>query len=52
LASVASSGTEIRIVDETVRREVRFVAIKETIRFEEKQDLQTIKKTEMPNIGA
>ena len=31
----------IRIVDELVKRKVRFVAIKEAIRFEGKQDMQT-----------
>jgi DNA invertase Pin-like site-specific DNA recombinase len=34
-------GQVIRIVDELVRRKVRFIAIKEAIRFEGKQDLQT-----------
>src|SRR3954447_7996845 len=36
-----SLGQVIRIVDELVNRKVRFVAIKEGIRFEGKQDLQT-----------
>lgn len=36
-----SLGQVIRIVDELVRRKVRFVAVKEAIRFEGKQDLQT-----------
>jgi DNA invertase Pin-like site-specific DNA recombinase len=36
-----SLGQVIGIVDEVVRRKVRFVAIKEAIRFEGKQDLQT-----------
>jgi len=36
-----SLGQVIGIVDELVRRKVRFVAIKEDIRFEGKQDLQT-----------
>ena len=31
----------IRIVDELVKRKIRFVAIKEAIRFEGKQDMQT-----------
>src|SRR4051794_37647144 len=36
-----SLGQVIRIVDELVTRKVRFVAIKEAIRFEGKQDMQT-----------
>jgi DNA invertase Pin-like site-specific DNA recombinase len=36
-----SLGQVIRIVDELVKRKVHFVAIKEAIRFEGKQDLQT-----------
>src|SRR3954466_1248439 len=36
-----SLGQVIRIVDELVKRKVRFVAIKEGIRFEGKQDMQT-----------
>ena len=36
-----SLGQVIRIVDELVKRKVRFVAIKEGIRFEEKQDMPT-----------
>jgi DNA invertase Pin-like site-specific DNA recombinase len=36
-----SLGQVIRIVDELVKRKVRFVAIKEAIRFEGKQDMQT-----------
>lgn len=36
-----SLGQVIRIVDELVKRKIRFVAIKEAIRFEGKQDLQT-----------
>ena len=36
-----SLGQVIQIVDELVKRKVRFVAIKEAIRFEGKQDLQT-----------
>jgi DNA invertase Pin-like site-specific DNA recombinase len=36
-----SLGQVIRIVDELVKRKVRFVAIKEGIRFEGKQDLPT-----------
>src|SRR5512143_1952379 len=36
-----SLGQVIQIVDELVKREVRFVAIKEAIRFEGKQDMQT-----------
>src|SRR3954463_2029284 len=36
-----SLGQVIRIVDELVKRKVRFTAIKESIRFEGKQDLQT-----------
>ncbi len=36
-----SLGQVIRIVDELVRRKVRFVAIKEGIRFEGKQDMPT-----------
>src|SRR5512135_1274044 len=34
-------GQVIQIVDELVKRKVRFTAIKESIRFEGKQDLQT-----------
>src|SRR4051795_2847231 len=36
-----SLGQVIQIVDELVKRKVRFIAIKESIRFEGKQDLQT-----------
>jgi DNA invertase Pin-like site-specific DNA recombinase len=36
-----SLGQVIQIVDELVKRKVRFTAIKEAIRFEGKQDLQT-----------
>jgi DNA invertase Pin-like site-specific DNA recombinase len=36
-----SLGQVIQIVDELVRRKIRFTAIKENIRFEGKQDLQT-----------
>lgn len=36
-----SLGQMIRIVDELVKRKVRFVAVKEAIRFEGKQDMQT-----------
>jgi DNA invertase Pin-like site-specific DNA recombinase len=36
-----SLGQVIQFVDELVKRKVRFVAIKEDIRFEGKQDLQT-----------
>jgi DNA invertase Pin-like site-specific DNA recombinase len=36
-----SLGQVIQVVDELVKRKVRFVAIKEAIRFEGKQDLQT-----------
>ena len=36
-----SLGQVIRIVDELVKRKVRFIAIKEAIRFEGKQDMQT-----------
>jgi DNA invertase Pin-like site-specific DNA recombinase len=36
-----SLGQVIRIVDELVKQKVRFVAIKEGIRFEGKQDMQT-----------
>ena len=36
-----SLGQVIRIVDELVRQKVRFVAIKEGIRFEGKQDMET-----------
>src|SRR3954452_3294142 len=36
-----SLGQVIQIVDELVKRKVRFTAIKESIRFEGKQDLQT-----------
>jgi DNA invertase Pin-like site-specific DNA recombinase len=36
-----SLGQVIQLVDELVRRKIRFVAIKEDIRFEGKQDLQT-----------
>jgi DNA invertase Pin-like site-specific DNA recombinase len=36
-----SLGQVIQIVDELVKRKVRFVAIKEAIRFEGKQDMQT-----------
>jgi DNA invertase Pin-like site-specific DNA recombinase len=36
-----SLGQVIRIVDELVKRKVRFVAIKEGIRFEGKQDMPT-----------
>ena len=36
-----SLGQVIQLVDELVKRKVRFVAIKEAIRFEGKQDLQT-----------
>jgi DNA invertase Pin-like site-specific DNA recombinase len=36
-----SLGQVIQIVDELVKRKVRFIAVKEAIRFEGKQDLQT-----------
>jgi DNA invertase Pin-like site-specific DNA recombinase len=36
-----SLGQVIRIVDELVKRKVRFVAIKEAVRFEGKQDMPT-----------
>ena len=36
-----SLGQVIQIVDELVKRKVRYTAIKESIRFEGKQDLQT-----------
>jgi DNA invertase Pin-like site-specific DNA recombinase len=36
-----SLGQVIQIIDELVKRKVRFVAIKEAIRFEGKQDMQT-----------
>lgn len=36
-----SLGQVIQLVDELVKRKVRFTAIKENIRFEGKQDLQT-----------
>jgi DNA invertase Pin-like site-specific DNA recombinase len=36
-----SLGQVIQLVDELVKRKVRFTAIKESIRFEGKQDLQT-----------
>jgi DNA invertase Pin-like site-specific DNA recombinase len=36
-----SLGQVIRIVDELVKRKIRFIAIKEAIRFEGKQDMQT-----------
>ena len=36
-----SLGQVIQLIDELVKRQVRFVAIKEDIRFEGKQDLQT-----------
>ena len=36
-----SLGQVIRIIDELVKRKVHFVAIKEAIRFEGKQDMQT-----------
>src|SRR3954454_7290457 len=36
-----SLGQVIRIVDELVKRKIGFVAIKEAIRFEGKQDMQT-----------
>jgi DNA invertase Pin-like site-specific DNA recombinase len=36
-----SLGQVIRIVDELVKRKVHFVAVKEAIRFEGKQDMQT-----------
>src|SRR3954465_812873 len=36
-----SLGQVIRIVDELVKQRVRFIAIKEGIRFEGKQDMQT-----------
>ena len=36
-----SLGQVIRIVDELVKQKVHFVAIKEAIRFDEKQDMQT-----------
>ena len=36
-----SLGQVIRIVDELVKQKVRFIAIKEAIRFEGKQDMQT-----------
>jgi DNA invertase Pin-like site-specific DNA recombinase len=36
-----SLGQVIRIVDELVKRKVQFVAVKEAIRFEGKQDMQT-----------
>ena len=36
-----SLGQVIRIVEELVKRKIRFTAIKESIHFEGKQDLQT-----------
>jgi DNA invertase Pin-like site-specific DNA recombinase len=36
-----SLGQVIQVVDELVKRKVRFIAIKEAIRFEGKQDMQT-----------
>src|SRR5258708_5619348 len=36
-----SLGQVIQLVDELVKRKVRFIAIKEAIRFEGKQDMQT-----------
>ena len=36
-----SLGQVIHIVDELVKRKIRFTAIKESIHFEGKQDLQT-----------
>jgi DNA invertase Pin-like site-specific DNA recombinase len=36
-----SLGQVIQIVDELVKRKVRFIAVKEAIRFEGQQDLQT-----------
>ena len=36
-----SLGQVIQIVDDLVKRKVRFIAIKEAIRFEGKQDMQT-----------
>lgn len=36
-----SLGQVIQLIDELVKRKIRFVAIKEDIRFEGKQDLQT-----------
>jgi DNA invertase Pin-like site-specific DNA recombinase len=36
-----SLGQVIRIIDELVKRKVRFVAVKEAIRFEGKQDMPT-----------
>jgi DNA invertase Pin-like site-specific DNA recombinase len=36
-----SLGQVIQLVDELVKRKVRFIAIKESIRFEGKQDMQT-----------
>jgi DNA invertase Pin-like site-specific DNA recombinase len=36
-----SLGQVIRIVDELVKRKVRFIAIKEAVRFEGKQDMPT-----------
>jgi DNA invertase Pin-like site-specific DNA recombinase len=36
-----SLGQVIRIVDELVKRKIRFIAIKEAIRLEGKQDMQT-----------
>jgi len=36
-----SLGQVIRLVDKLVKRKVRFIAIKEAIRFEGKQDMQT-----------
>src|SRR4051794_8333924 len=36
-----SLGQVIRIVDELVKRKIRFVAVKEAIRFDGKQDMQT-----------
>src|SRR5262245_25254257 len=36
-----SLGQVIQVVDELVKRQVRFTAVKEAIRFEGKQDLQT-----------
>jgi DNA invertase Pin-like site-specific DNA recombinase len=45
-----SLGQVIHIVDELVKRKIRFTAIKESIHFEGKQDLQT-KVTVSPGVG-
>ncbi len=41
VSELSRLGQVIQLVDELMRRKVRFVAIKEDIRFEGRQDLQT-----------